>query len=245
MQQIHALTGIFTLVITAVTLFSVIAWSVIKLQKYKREAWAQLSLYAEVTAKEKDRAWIKDQLHEDFAQSLAAVRMFINQFTLREDYDIQLREQTNTYIDDVITKIRGIALEYLPYSIKQGNLQDTLGSYTDYINTHHNDFITLKIEEEIPPLSDQKTINIYRIVQEIIFNTIKHAKATELLITLKLQGDKLLLKTQDNGIGFNYNKELEKEMGLNTMATRIQLLKGQMKVDSGKGGTMYGIEIPL
>lgn len=148
----------------------------------------------------------------------------------------------------MIAKIRAIALEYLPYTLQKSNLNDTLREYVRFINERHNDLIDLLIGDHTPPLSTNKAVNIYRIVQEIIDNTLVHAQATQLTIRIKVEYKALVLITQDNGIGFDYEAELEKGngIGLNNIVTRTQLLKGKLKVHSVKGGgTMYIIEIPL
>lgn len=248
MQNVHVLYGIIGFSIFLLSLFLFILWALSQIQRRKTEALEQAHLYAEVMAQEKDKAHITYQLHENFAQVMAGVRMFMGRFTLTNEEEVKLREDATKFLDDSISEIRGMALEYLPYALRKNKLETALQEYIQYVNKDHNDFIKLEIPEPLPTIGSDKSLALYRIVQEIIDNTITHAKATELVILVKEEEDKLLLKTKDNGIGFDYEKELEKAKGagLNNINTRIKLLKGDIQVETiMPGGTLYIIEAPL
>jgi signal transduction histidine kinase len=93
-----------------------------------------------------------------------------------------------------------------------------------------------------------QAINLYRISQEIIHNTIKHADASELLIELRQDKDKIVLATRDDGKGFNYDEKSgeAKGMGLQNLLRRAEIIGGKMFFESQKGkGTTYIFEIPI
>ncbi len=100
---------------------------------------------------------------------------------------------------------------------------------------------------QLPELSGHKTLGIYRILQEIIENTIAHARATHLQIAIVIDNTNLVIKTKDNGVGFHFDSVLERDdvLGLKAIVMRAKLLKGQVHVNSARGGTMYVIELPL
>ncbi len=100
----------------------------------------------------------------------------------------------------------------------------------------------------MPELSPYQQIHIYRILQEIINNTVKHAKAFGLKIELFASKNNLVILTCDNGIGFDHkNAQHEnKGLGLQTLQTRTDILGGEIHINSKPGkGTRYCIEIPL
>ncbi len=87
--------------------------------------------------------------------------------------------------------------------------------------------------------------NLYRIIQELLQNTIKHAKAKHVILTIKSDNQDLIIEMADNGIGFKKEKGVRLEgIGLNNIKSRIDKLKGSFKINSGKG-TKVIIHIPL
>jgi signal transduction histidine kinase len=100
---------------------------------------------------------------------------------------------------------------------------------------------------KIPDLSLEKSINLYRILQEIIHNTIKHANASDLRIELKIEKNIIVLLTQDNGKGFDYNRTSkdQKGLGLRNLLSRTEVIGGSMYIESQPNkGTKYTFEIP-
>jgi signal transduction histidine kinase len=90
-------------------------------------------------------------------------------------------------------------------------------------------------------------LNLYRIVQELVSNIIKHAQAAEITIQLNRHANDLTLTVEDNGIGFEQEKVRGKKgVGLSTMQSRVGSLNGRVYIDSQPGrGTTVTVEIPL
>ena len=90
-------------------------------------------------------------------------------------------------------------------------------------------------------------MTVYRVIQELIGNVIKHAQATEVIVQLFRDEDKLHITVEDNGIGFDtQNIQSFKGAGWTNIQNRIAYLKGTIELESGKGtGTSVVIEIPL
>lgn len=89
-------------------------------------------------------------------------------------------------------------------------------------------------------------MNLYRIIQEIITNTIKHAKATEIYVNLTTKDNVLMTHINDNGKGFDFEKyrRINTGLGLKGILMRTSLLKGEI-THSSDGGSKYQISIPL
>jgi signal transduction histidine kinase len=91
-------------------------------------------------------------------------------------------------------------------------------------------------------------INIYRIVQEIVHNALKHAKATKLKIELRQEKSHIVLATADNGVGLPLNFESRKESGLGflNLQSRTEVMCGEFHIQSRTGsGLSYLFEIPI
>ncbi|MGZ3884585.1 MAG: sensor histidine kinase, partial [Bacteroidia bacterium] len=116
-----------------------------------------------------------------------------------------------------------------------------------------SDIGSLKINLEIVGLNERldqvKEGVMFRVLQEIISNIVKHAKASEVTIQLIRHENELSLLVEDNGIGFNVKDKLNDEgggIGLKNIQSRVQFLNGQIFYDSYEGkGTTVSIEVPL
>ncbi len=96
-------------------------------------------------------------------------------------------------------------------------------------------------------LTREQEINIYRMIQEITHNTIKHAKATQLIIQLRSYPQQVVLITADNGTGFSYDDEVKEPtgLGLSNLQSRTDVLNATFTCLSKPGqGTQYIFEIP-
>ena len=87
---------------------------------------------------------------------------------------------------------------------------------------------------------------LFRIIQELLNNIIRHSHATEVNLQLVRLGEQLLLTVEDNGIGFDIGQVKNKGIGMKNIDYRVKALGGTMRVDSTPGkGSMVSIEIPM
>ena len=95
-------------------------------------------------------------------------------------------------------------------------------------------------------LSSKQAINLYRILQEIVNNAIKHANAKDISVSISQIENELQIKISDNGIGFDYESEKKKSFGLTNIQNRIQEINGSLQVVSNEEkGTHYSITVKL
>lgn len=88
-------------------------------------------------------------------------------------------------------------------------------------------------------------LTVYRIIQELINNIIKHSGATEAIVQINQHNKTLVITVEDNGKGFNYIKD-KKGIGLLNIESRLSLVRGKMEVDSSESlGTSVYIELEL
>jgi len=93
-------------------------------------------------------------------------------------------------------------------------------------------------------LDTDMEVTIYRIIQELLGNILKHAQATEATIQINKYTDNLNITVEDNGIGFK--PSYEKGLGLKSIEDRVKKLKGQWQIDSGQqAGTTVVIDVPV
>ena len=93
-------------------------------------------------------------------------------------------------------------------------------------------------------LDQNFALSIYRIIQEILNNAIKHAQASEIFVQLNIQGDDMVVNVEDDGIGFDPERKYT-SMGLENIRSRVNYLKGTLDIDSRKGqGSSFFIHVP-
>lgn len=242
---------IFKAIIIAVVVIGVILsyyiMSVVKQQK-RVLTFQNQNANAVITALEKDRSRIAADLHDDIAPMLSAIRMKINSFELTEDDDSMQLEKVNGTIDDLSRRVREISFGLMPYSLKVKGLNTAIREFIYYINRNEKISIQLTLPENPIRLSEQFSVSIYRIIQELVHNTLKHSGATALALELRKEKENLILLVRDNGRGFNYDLQLKTGtgLGLKSLQNRTSLLGGELIMESKiNEGSFCTIIIPL
>lgn len=214
-------------------------------QQRKMRILEKEKLDAEINASEDERNLIATELHNDIGPLLSSLKMRLDLITTENRNDI---EACKAALDKCVGQIRGMAKQLAPLSIFEIPFQEAILQYIDDMNVTQ----ALKVEfNEIDrvTINSEQNSQLYRIMQEVILNTIKHAKATTLKIEISQEQDYLLIRTSDNGIGYQF-KELRAQnklgLGLLGIHSRIDYLNGTINVsDKLQKGTKYNIRIPL
>ena len=205
------------------------------------------NMFNEISGLEKERSRIASDLHDELGPLLSAVKMKINSFELADSTDYPELEKTNDHIDSVITRMREISFDLMPSSLLKKGLGAALNEYFSFLKKQHSiHFIVINEADYF--INENKAVNIYRIVQEVIHNSIKHSKSTEIATEIKIVDNKVCLAMSDNGMGFNYKEMLAQSsgIGLGSINNRVEIVGGKMLVSSlHNKGTKYYFEIPL
>jgi len=203
------------------------------------------NLLTEITTLEKERSRIAADLHDELGPILSAVKLRINSLDISEEDQDEI-DKTNTQIDNLIKRMREISFDLMPVSLTRKGFAVALKKFIDYVGESSNLKINFRYTDI--KITQAQSINLYRIVQEIIHNTVKHAQATQLDIELKAEKNMIILSTNDNGKGFDYDVTSKQAsgLGLQNLLRRTEMLNGKMYFDSKKEkGTIYSFEIPI
>jgi signal transduction histidine kinase len=202
---------------------------------------------AEILTLEKERQRIASDLHDDLGPILSAIKFKINSVESKSEDDTELIRKASEHVDETIQRIRQIAFNLMPNTLTRKGLV----AATEELIRKIMESLPLKISYQLNPIPDismQKSINLFRMIQEIIQNTIKHAGASELFIKLDANDKYIVLTTEDNGTGFDYENvnNLNKGLGLRNLASRVEIMNGICAVETGQGkGVKYKFEIPI
>jgi PAS domain S-box-containing protein len=201
--------------------------------------------YVELTAQENERLEIGQELQNDLNQILCAAKLYIELARTNEEHRTEWLEKSSAYIVDVIEEIRTISQKLKMPGMNMG-LFDSIRFLVDKLNMVHPvkiEFQVNGIDEE--DLDETLQLDIFRMVQELINNTIKHAGATGSMISLTRNGNEITLLVSDNGQGCDL---LKAKMGMGTIniISLAELYQGIVSTQSSPGkGYEFNVILPL
>jgi signal transduction histidine kinase len=240
--------------IILLTLLSIGIWYFFKQrQKLKNQEIETLkqnqeisNLEAIIDGEEKERKRIAQELHDGLNGDLSAIKYRLS--TLEESglsaIDTENLTKVITMIDESCAQVRSISHNLMPASILEYGLIESIRAYCMKINTSENFKITFQSYGDYIVLSKKTETVIYRIIQELTTNILKHAKATEAMVQFNFRDDEFFITVEDNGIGFDKAK-ISEGIGHKNLQTRIDFLNAQLNVASSTSGTSYTISIDL
>lgn len=207
-----------------------------------------------LTAQEDERKRIARDLHEDLGQSLTVLIM--RMWLLHRCFPAEMSEAKAeseallNYVNEIIEKVRAISYNLRPLVLDLG-LTTALNSLVQEFPIDQNIELSLDLCDMDGLFSAEEEIGIYRVFQEALTNTFKHARATRIVITAKREEGLVAFQIDDNGQGFDLEEvqgrgAQERRLGLATMEERVRLLGGSLKISSVRGtGTSVAFTIPI
>jgi signal transduction histidine kinase len=243
-------TKIYSILLIAAGILGIIvAYFIITTIRFQRRnlLLQKQKLQAEIDTLENERKRIASDLHDELGPLLSAVKLHINCVDIQDGEDSELIRKANSHIDSILTRIREIANDLMPQALLRKGVITAIQEFIYNIQLVNPIKIRFLCQEDISIDADI-AVHLYRIIMEIIQNTIKHAHANELKIEFRKQNNKLILLIQDDGQGFQY-QEMDEDnagLGLKNILSRVQIIKGDVAIDTTPGkGTRYSIEIPV
>ncbi|MCB0761995.1 MAG: sensor histidine kinase [Flavobacteriales bacterium] len=201
----------------------------------------QEQIAAVITAQEEERSRIAKDLHDGIGQQLSSIKMAVRNLITNDSID---GENVLNSIQAVASETRNISHQMMPKSLSavglsaaiEGMLRDSL---TDNISYVFDSFGTEK-NVQIPV-----KIALYRIAQELIQNIIKHSQAKQVDFQLVFKDQSVILRCEDDGIGFNDQKE-KTGIGLINLHSRVESIQGEIDIETKpNSGTCVTIKTPL
>lgn len=231
-------------VLAIVVIFFVI--TIVRHQRRKMELEKQ-KLVSEILLLETERGRIAADLHDELGSLISAIKLNMQCLNTSDADDLAIMERTGGYIDTTMQKIREISNNLMPKALQKKGLVSALREYTDMIGHTSSLKVQYIAGEDLPSLPPESEIHLYRIVQEVTNNSLKHAQAKQISVRLTGTDSKLLLEVGDDGQGFDTQEAGGKQgHGLQNIIRRVEILQGSVYLDSQPGkGTQYLIEIPL
>ncbi len=200
--------------------------------------------------KDKERIRIAVDFHDIIVQNLLVIKRYCNEFLSDNKYEsntIKQFEKIKTVTEKNIEKVREISFNLRPPELTN-SLYESIVTFTSEISFKTGikiDFYYLGFDNY--SIDQNIEIVIYRLVCEAVNNVANHAHASKIVIRIILFFPNIIVKIEDNGIGFIYNGKLriKEHMGIQGMEDRVKLVDGTMEIKSGKEiGTTITFRIP-
>jgi signal transduction histidine kinase len=208
-------------------------------------------LTATIQAEEKERRRIGSDLHDDMGSALSAARLLISQLAASPTAsaaDQELVAAAKSILDDAIQDIRHVSKNLYPVVLARFGLAEALRNLPAVWARALPDGLLVEVVLTTTLTYDQQ-LALYRIVQELITNALRHGQASRVSLTLLEQPGRLQLVVADNGIGFDYARTRERNvsgLGLKSLEARVTLLDAELLIDSAPGqGTRIEVIVPL
>jgi signal transduction histidine kinase len=200
-----------------------------------------------VEGQEQERKRIARELHDGLGVLLSATRM---QFTSIRDTSPENRpliDRATQLLEQAAGDVRKISHNMMPGLLTKLGLYEAVADLVDNLNNSGNIIAQCDIADDLVRLPENQEIMIYRIIQEMVNNTLKYANAKNIIIRIQSVNNRLMLEYSDDGKGFDLVKlEDSKSIGLKSIQSRVNFLNGQVSVSSQPGeGVHYLIKMPV
>ena len=198
---------------------------------------------ADIDGQDKERKRIAQELHDSIGGSLAGIKLQLSNTAKDDENYKRIAKQ----IDETYNQVRDLSHTLIPKKFNENIFTALIEHYIENIQKDNQTQIIFSPhpKKEINAIDETLKVELFKIIQELITNVFKHAKASQISIHLNKFEDNITLLFEDDGIGFDMKKH-KKGIGLTNIKSRIEGLSGTMRIDSFLNrGTVIDIDIPL
>ncbi len=237
---LFAMAGTFTLATSFVFFFLRYQRKAQQQKEAMQKAELQHSenlLHAALQSQEDERRRIGRDLHDDVGAALSNLRMVMGQGSKAIAETDKDAPAYKPLIDNIITTVRNISHSLSPPGLELFGLEHTLYEFCDTFNT--SGAISLSFVNEagnrVDALDKNTALALYRVLQELVSNTIKHAAAKKIVIRFCIENEHLVLVYSDDGRGFAADSIKKTGMGMQNIEARLTMVQANFTVDTSPG----------
>ncbi len=202
---------------------------------HQRRLMQRRILNTVLRTEEKERLRFSKELHDGLGPLLSSAKMSLS--AIKKVDNQELLENTNYVIDEAIRSLREISNNLSPHILNDFGLGRGVANFVGKLPSNKME-VVLDTNMRAERFATDVEVILYRVVCELVNNSLKHSDGTRAEISLTLHGDRLELKYSDNGRGFVPEAMMDVGMGLSNIASRIASLKGVCDIHSAPGEGM-------
>ena len=250
---IAIITGIIIfLVITATVIFILLFYQKKKFQHRQQitnieKKFSEELLKSQLEVQEQTFNNISQEIHDNVGQVLSLAKVQINIMNESETMSKEMLNEVKENVGKAMTDLRDIAKSLNSERIRSLSVHSAAHNEAERINKSGVSQVIISVEGEEKKMNEQKKLILFRIIQESLQNSIKHANASLINIEFRYLADSLQVTIKDNGKGFDTEEAIKNNSGLGLLniKTRAALTGGSSTIDSIiNEGTTINITIP-
>lgn len=212
----------------------------------------QMLLQASIRFQEEERQRIAADLHDDAGPLLATARLYLNENLIHQEPAIQLQSIYNAkqIIDDAIQLIRNISHSLMPPTLKNFGLESAMTDLFQKINGSGNLNASVRFHDYRQRLKLEQELLVFRIIQELITNIIKHSNSGFIHLTQNANNNNVYFRIHHDGQGlvqteFDKLNNTSAGLGLKNIQSRVKVLKGRIFFEIDPSHTYYKVTIEV
>jgi two-component system, NarL family, sensor kinase len=212
----------------------------------------KILLNASIKLQEEERQRLAADLHDDAGPLLATVRLYLNENLVNQDKATQLQSifQARQIVDDTIQLVRNISHSLMPPTLKNFGLESAINDLFQKISGSGSINASSRFHEYKERLKEEKELIIFRVVQELINNILKHSNSSFIHLTQNVHADKFYLRIHHDGRGivqadFDKLNKSNVGLGLKNITSRMRLVQGNINFEKDISQTYYKVTIEL
>ncbi len=207
-----------------------------------------LAVDAILQGQEEERNRIAKDLHDGLGGMLSGVKMsFVNmkENLIMDAENVKSFEKSILQLDSTIAELRKVAHNLMPEALAKFGLKDAIKDFCNSMEGSSHVKIIYQFFGEERSIGNTAEVYIYRIIQELVSNAIKHAEPTQIVVQMTLAEKNILLTIEDNGIGIDSSKKRNSSgIGLKSVQQRVDYLNGKLDFENNEPtGTVVNIEL--
>ena len=222
-----------------------------RLQEMEQEQ-QKLLIQASIKLQEEERQRLAADLHDDAGPLLATARLYLNENLVNQDKVTQLQAifQARQIIDDTIQLVRNMSHSLMPPTLKNFGLESAVNDLFQKISGSGSLNASSRFHEYKERLKPEKELNVFRIIQELINNIIKHSNSSFIHLTQNVHGDRFYLRIHHDGRGliqsdFDKLTKSAAGLGLKNITSRMGVLQGTITFEKDISQTYFKVTMEL
>ncbi|MGB3005914.1 MAG: ATP-binding protein [Chitinophagaceae bacterium] len=212
----------------------------------------KILLNASIKLQEEERQRLAADLHDDAGPLLATVRLYLNENLVNQDKASQLQSiyQARQIVDDTIQLVRNISHNLMPPTLKNFGLESAVNDLFQKISGSGSINASCRFHDYKERLKEEKELIIFRVVQELINNILKHSNSSFIHLTQNTHEEKFYLRIHHDGRGivqadFDKLNISNVGLGLKNITSRLRLINGNINFEKDISQTYYKVTIEL
>lgn len=206
-----------------------------------------MAAHAIVNGQEEERKRIANELHDGLGVLLSTAKIQFSAIKDKNPENQPLIDKATKLIEQAAGDVRKISHNMMPGLLTKFGLFEAVEDLFENLNDADGMSAELRLNGDPCRLAENQEIMLYRIIQEMINNTLKHAEASNVFLGFEMMPKMLKVNYSDNGKGYDPHKiKTGKSIGLTSIHSRVKFLGGELAIDATPGsGVKYGFEIPI